>query len=41
MDAPSPYRNATFAIATMHAKERAVARSFSLWLGAAVTVAPG
>ena len=37
----SVYSNETFAIATMHAKERAVARPFSRLLGAAVTVAPG
>lgn len=41
MGAPSAYRHEIFAIATMHAKERAVARPFSRWLGAAVTVAPG
>ena len=37
----SVYSHETFAMATMHAKERAVARPFSRWLGAAVTVAPG
>jgi len=41
MGSPSASRHETFAIATMHAKERAVARPFSRWLGAAVTVAPG
>ncbi len=41
MAKPSAYRDETFAIATMHAKERAVAKPFSRWLGAAVTVAPG
>jgi hypothetical protein len=41
MGAPSAYRHETFAIATMHAKERAIARPFSRWLGAAVKVAPG
>jgi len=38
---PAPYRGETFAIATMHAKERAVARPFRHWLGAIVTVASG
>jgi hypothetical protein len=41
MGAPSAYRDETFVIATMHAKERAVAKPFSRWLGAAMTVAPG
>ena len=41
MGAPSAYRHETFAMATMHAKERAVARPLSRWLGAAVKVAPG
>ena len=41
MGSPSAYRDETFVFATMHAKERAVARPFSRWLGAAVTVAPG
>ena len=41
MGAPSAYSHETFAIATMHAKGRVVARPFSRWLGAAVKVAPG
>jgi len=41
MGAPSAYRHETFAMATMHAKERAVARPLSRWLGSAVKVAPG
>jgi hypothetical protein len=39
--ATSAYSNETFAIATMHAKERAIARPFNRWLGAAVAVASG
>ena len=35
------YHGDTFAIATMHSKERAVGKSFGRWLGAEVIVAPG
>jgi hypothetical protein len=41
MGALSAYSHEIFAMATMHAKERAVARPFRRWLDAAVTVAPG
>lgn len=36
-----PYHNETFAIATMHAKERAISKPFRQRLGAIIAVAPG
>jgi hypothetical protein len=41
MSGPRPYRGEVFAIATMHAKERAVAKPFRRWLGADVVALPG
>lgn len=40
MKALSVYHDETFAVATMHEKQRAIARPFDRWLGAAVVVAP-
>ena len=41
MASTGPYHNETIAIATMHAKERAIAKPFRQRLGAVITVASG
>jgi hypothetical protein len=41
MDTFAPYRDRSIALATMHAKDRAIAKPFKLLLGAEVIVADG